>query len=119
MKYFVLLAGPGGTKPWDQMTAEEQEADLQRHHAFGQACEEREGVEIVSSEALDESAPTTMRTSADGEVVLTDGPFAEAAEGIGGYYVIDAPDLDVLVELLKVMPPYDMEIRPVLDMSGA
>jgi hypothetical protein len=46
---------------------------------------------------------------------VTDGPFAEAAEHIGGYYVLDAPDLDTVIELCKVLPDYDIEILPVLD----
>ena len=48
-------------------------------------------------------------------MTVTDGPFAEAAEQIGGYYVIDAPDLDTVVDLCRILPAYDIDIRPVLD----
>ena len=114
MKYFVLLASYGETSHWDDMTPEEQQVSMEQHGAFAQACAERDGVEIVSGEALtDASLATTLRTRG-GSFSVTDGPFAEAAEQIGGFYVIDAPDLDTLVELCRILPPYDIEIRPVV-----
>lgn len=116
MKYFVLLASDADG-PWDEMTPEAQGAELAKHGEFGEACEAREGVEIVGGEALgDGSMATTMRT-VDGEVTVTDGPFAEAAEQIGGFYILEAPDLDTVIELCKILPGYDMDIRPVLDMG--
>jgi hypothetical protein len=48
---------------------------------------------------------------------MTDGPYAEVVEGMGGFYLVEAPDLDVLVELLGELPPYDMQISPVVDVS--
>jgi hypothetical protein len=50
-------------------------------------------------------------------MTITDGPFAEVAEQIGGYYLLDAPDLDTVIELCRILPAYDIDIRPVLDMS--
>jgi len=114
MKYFVLLAGYGEMGPWDDLTPAEQEAGMAKHVAFDEACTERAGVEIVSAEALGGGdSATTLRTRG-GELAITDGPFAEAAEQIGGYYVLEAPDLDVVIELCRILPPYDIEIRPVL-----
>jgi hypothetical protein len=118
MKYFVLLAGYGELPLWDELTPEQQQAGMEQHHAFGRACEEREGVSIVAGEALgDASTATTLRTTAAHGMTVTDGPFAEAAEHIGGFYVLEAPDLDVVIELCKILPAYDIEIRPVLDMG--
>ena len=115
MKYFVLLAAMGERPPWEEMTAEDQEADMGRFVAFDEACAARDGVEILSGEALgDGSMATTLRTRA-GETTITDGPFAEAAEQIGGYYLLDAPDLDTVTGLCRILPPYDIDIRPVLD----
>jgi hypothetical protein len=115
VKYFVLLAGFGDMTAWDELTPEEQEAGLARHAAFDEACAARPNVEIVSAEALgDGSMATTLRTRG-GELTITDGPFAEAAEQIGGYYVLDAPDLDTVIELCGILPAYDIDIRPVLD----
>lgn len=115
MKYFILLASEGET-PWDELPPEAQEAEMAKHHAFDEACAARDGVEIVGGEALgDGSTATTLRTR-DGDVTVTDGPYAEAAEQIGGYYVMEAPDLDTVIDLCKILP-YDMDIRPVLDLS--
>jgi hypothetical protein len=116
MKYFVLLAGMGDGKPWDQLTPDEQEAEMAKHHAFGEACSAR-SVEIVSAEALGEGHTATTLRHRGGEMTVTDGPFAEAAEQIGGYYLLDAPDLDTVIELCRVLPPYDIDIRPVIDVG--
>lgn len=115
MKYFVLLAGFGEMKPWDELTPEEQEAGMAEHVAFDEACGARPDVDLVGGEALgDGSMATTLRTRG-GEMTVTDGPFAEAAEQIGGYYVVDAPDLDTVIELCRILPAYDIDIRPVLE----
>lgn len=118
MKYFVLLAGQGSdATPWEEQTPEQQQEEMAKHGEFGEACEARPGVEMLGGEALgDGSTATTLRT-ASGEMTITDGPFAEAAEQIGGYYVIEAPDLDTVIELCRILPPYDIEIRPVLDVG--
>lgn len=116
MKYFVLLAGDGEMPAWDELTPAEQEAGLAKHLAFDEACTARDGVEIVGGEALGATMATTLRTRG-GELTVTDGPFAEAAEGIGGFYVLEAPDLDTVIELCGVLPAYDIDIRPVLDIG--
>ncbi|MDQ3642262.1 MAG: YciI family protein [Actinomycetota bacterium] len=116
MKYFVLLAGQGET-PWDELTAEEQAAEMAKYDAFDEECRAHPTVTILGGEALgDGSMATTLRTQ-DGEMTITDGPFAEAAEQIGGFYLLEAPDLDTVIELCKILPPYDIDIRPVLDTS--
>ena len=115
MKYFVLLAGYGEMPTWDALSADEQEASMAKLVAFDEACAARSGVELLGGEALgDGSMATTLRTRG-GESTVTDGPFAEAAEHIGGYYLLDAPDLDTVIELCRVLPAYDIDIRPVLD----
>lgn len=115
MKYFILLAGYGEMPLWDALSAEEQEASMVKLAAFDEACAARPGVELLGGEALaDGSMATTLRTRG-GAMTVTDGPFAEAAEQIGGYYVLDAPDLDSVIDLCRVLPAYDIEIRPVFD----
>lgn len=117
VKYFILLAGYGETTPWAELSAEGQEAMMAEHYAFAEACEAREGVEMLGGEALDESSMATTLRTRSGEMTITDGPFAEAAEHIGGYYVLDAPDLETVIELCRVLPAYDIEIRPIVDIS--
>lgn len=98
------------------MTPEEQGAVMTRFEEFVAACSSEEGVSIEAGEALDgPETATVMRTKPDGSVALTEGPYAEVLEGLGGFYVVQAPDLDTLTGLLRIMPPYDMEIRPVVE----
>ena len=117
MKYFVLLAGYGEVPPFDELTEEEQQTAFAQFMAFDEACAAQSGVEIISGEALEDgSTATTLRTRG-GDLTITDGPFAEATEQIGGFYLIEAPDLDTITDLCGTLPPYDIEIRPAIDMG--
>lgn len=117
MKYFVLLAGFGELPVWEDLTEAEQEAQMGQLMAFDEACAARPEVDLLGGEALgDGTTATTLRTRG-GAMTTTDGPFAEAAEQIGGYYVLEAPDLDTVIDLCRALPPYDIEIRPVLDLG--
>jgi hypothetical protein len=68
--------------------------------------------------------PTTTATSVrvrDGKRLITDGPFAETREQLGGYYLIDAHDLDEALKIAERIPAAKhgtVEIRPVLEISG-
>ncbi len=117
MKYFILLAGDGDVGPWDQLTPEEQQQTMAKFGEFDEACSKQAGVEMLGGEALqDGSTATTLRTT-NGEMTITDGPFTEATEQIGGYFLIEAPDLDTMTALCRILPAYDIEIRPVVDMG--
>ncbi|KRF34287.1 YciI family protein [Nocardioides sp. Soil805] len=117
MKYLVLLIGDGEVKPWDEHTPDEQAATMERFRAFDEACAARPGVEVLAGEALaDAGTATTLRTRG-GRLEMTDGPYAEVVEGMGGFYLVEAPDLDVLVELLGELPAYDMQVSPVVDVT--
>ena len=68
--------------------------------------------------------PVAMATSVrvrDGKPLITDGPFAETREQLGGYYLIDTADLDEAIAIASRIPPAKkgtIEIRPVMDISG-
>jgi hypothetical protein len=68
---------------------------------------------------------TTVRTDPDGaDPVVVDGPYTEAKEVIGGFSVIDVPDLDAAIALARTWPALGLpgvavEIRPVVDHSGS
>lgn len=116
MKFLVLLIGDGSEKPWPDQTEDEQAAAMAKFGEFDEACAERDGVELLAGEALSASGDATvMRTSAEGDVALTDGPYAEVIEGMGGFYLLEAPDRDVVVDLLRVLPRYDIQIHPTID----
>jgi hypothetical protein len=61
------------------------------------------------------STATSIRTVDDGEATVTDGPFAETKEALGGYYLIDAPDLDAAIAVAKQVPATagGVEVRPI------
>ena len=115
MKYLVLLIGDGDEKPWPDQTEDEQAAAMAKFGEFDAACRARDGVEILAGEALADGAAMTVMRARAGKVTLTEGPYAEAVEGLGGFYLMDVPDLDVLVELLTELPPYDIQLSPVVD----
>ena len=68
--------------------------------------------------------PTSMATSVrlrEGKRVVTDGPFAETREQLGGYFLIDAPNLDEAIGIAERIPVARLgtvEIRPVLEIAG-
>lgn len=116
MKFFVMLAGYGEMPAWDELTPEQQQEGMAQHEAFGTACAEHPDAEMLAGEALaGGDAARTMRTRG-GVASVTDGPFAEVAEQIGGFYVIEAPDSATVEDLCRVLPAYDIEVRPILDM---
>jgi len=66
------------------------------------------------------STATSVRVR-DGKRLVTDGPFAETREQLGGYYLIDAANLDDAIRIAEKVPPAKfgtVEIRPVLEISG-
>lgn len=115
MKYLVLLIGDGELKPWPEHSSEEQAEVMQRFEAFHAAVAAREGVEILAGEALAGPAHATTVRTRGGTTTLTEGPYAEAVEQMGGFYLVETPDLDVLLELLRLLPPYDMQLSPAVD----
>jgi len=117
VRYLVLLMDDGAEKLWSEQTPEEQAATMVKFGEFDAACAARDGVEILAGEALaGPEAATTVRTR-DGRVQVSDGPYAEAVEGMGGFYLVEAPDLDVLLQLLRVLPAYDIQVSPAVDMG--
>ena len=118
MKYLVLLIGDGAVKKWSEHTEEEQAEAMGRFGEFDRACRDREGVELLAGEALSGPADATTLRTRGGRLQMTDGPYAEVIEGMGGFYLVEAPDLDVLVELLGILPAYDMQVSPVVDVAS-
>jgi hypothetical protein len=90
-------------------------AAMAKFGEFDAACRDRPGVELLAGEALSGSGDATVMRTTGGQVQLSDGPYAEVIEGMGGFYLVEAPDLDVLVELLGILPPYDIQISPAVD----
>jgi hypothetical protein len=72
---------------------------------------------LVAGDALEWIDSATTVRLRDGETMVTDGPFAETKEYLGGYYVIDVPDLDAALGWAAKLPHMDYgstEVRPVM-----
>ena len=57
---------------------------------------------------------TTIR-NANGKVTVVDGPFVEAKESVGGFSIIEAPDMAAALEIAKTWPGHGVEVRPIVD----
>ncbi len=115
MKYVVLVAmDPSG---WAAATPEERQGFFTAHQAFEAAVAEH-GTKLSGAALADADTATTLRAT-DGEWTVTDGPFAELTEQVGGFYFVDLPDLDTAIEACRQLPQsYAVEIRPVLHIEG-
>jgi hypothetical protein len=120
MKYMFSLFGPEGD--WEDTSPEEMKAVMDRWAAFSQ--ETIDAGAFVAGEALQESSTATSVRIPDApdsgdEPIVTDGPFAETKEQLGGYYVLDCRDLDEALAYAKRIPLFGgtVEVRPVMDLS--
>jgi hypothetical protein len=109
MQYLLLLYGDEGQAA--KMQPEDMGKIMGAYVAYTDALAASGG--LLGSNALH---PSPSATTVRGDSVL-DGPFAETKEQLGGYYLIDVPDLDAAVEWAKRCPAADggaVEVRPVM-----
>jgi hypothetical protein len=92
----------------------EWEAEAARHGEFAAVA----GDHIVAGAALHEPATATTVRVRDDEVLLTDGPYAEAAEIATGFYVLTAGDRDEAVKLAAMIPATAVQLRQLAGVSG-
>jgi hypothetical protein len=117
-KYLLLIYGD--ESGWENPSAEDWNRMMEAHGAFAQAVVSQGG-KILGGEALQ---PTATATSVRGEPavgqVVTDGPFVETKEALGGFYLIEADDLDQAIAFAKLCPAPagGVELRPIMDTSG-
>ncbi len=100
-------------------------SDSEREHCYVESAEltqqlNSSGQYLDASPLHSISTATSVRVR-DGKRLVTDGPFAETREQLGGYYLIDARDLDEAIRIAERIPPArfgTIEIRPVMEISG-
>jgi hypothetical protein len=80
----------------------------------GKWWEEHQAV-IKGGERLDVSKTATTVRRVNGQMRVFDGPFIEAKEQVGGYCLVDVPDLDEAIRLAKSWPMGDVEVRPTVE----
>lgn len=117
-RYVVLIAYE--RSEWDGADEETRDYYYRAHAAFSSYVDEH-GTEHASAALADPEHATTVRRAGrarDGDVVVTEGPFAETAEQVGGYYDVELPDLDHALTAASLLPAaYTVEIRPTISIT--
>ena|ERR1700722_1455609 len=91
---------------------EDLQGVMDAHMKFGENC----AASLRGGNALESTqSATSIRPGSGDEPVITDGPFAETKEALGGYYVIEADDLDAALAVAKQVPAAygGVEVRPI------
>ena len=112
MEYLALIyADEGG---WERLSDDEREAAYEQYAEFASAAREA-GVLGEGEELGPTSAATTVRVR-DGRQLVTDGPYAEVKESLGGYFILDCQSFDEAVSWAARIPAAShgaVEVRPV------
>jgi hypothetical protein len=117
MKYMLLIhqgtTPLPGTEAWDQLSQAEQGAVYAAYKELNETPGFTPGVQMQGPDVA-----TTVRV-ADGETLVTDGPFAELKEAVGGYCFVEADDLDGAIAVAAKIPAASMgggvEVRPIVE----
>jgi hypothetical protein len=118
MKYLCLIYDE--ERKLDAMSKSEADAFMGEYFAFTNQV--RESGHYVAGEALQPVKTATTVRVRDGRVLTTDGPFAETTEQLGGFYMIEARDLNEAIQVAAKIPSArigSIEVRPVVDFSQA
>jgi len=117
MKYILLIYG--NEKDWGALTPAQVQGRMGEYRVFTQSIQA--SGHMLGGDRLDSvSTATTVRVQ-DGKVVTTDGPYAETKEQLGGYYLIEAKDIDEAIEIAARLPGAKygaVEVRPVPPMPA-
>jgi hypothetical protein len=99
--YVVLL--PGDEAAWEATPPEQKQEMYAVHAEFAKRLAERGHKQVGGAELTHSREARVLRTDANGTQTVTQGPYAEAAEQLTGFYVIDSDDLDDLIECCKIL----------------
>jgi hypothetical protein len=116
MKYLCLIYE--NEKNWESKPQAESEAIMGEYFAF--TDEIRRNGKYIAGEALQPTHTATTVRVRNGKVSTTDGPFAETKEQLGGFYLIEAKDLNDAIQVAAKIPSARLgliEVRPVVDFS--
>ena len=113
MQYALLIYTP---EPTEEPSPETLAAEMAAYSAFTAHIRARGAMK--GGEALDSVATATTVRVVDGRTITTDGPFAETKETLGGFYLVEAADLDEAIAYAAMIPGArhgSIEVRPVWD----
>ncbi|MEA2376057.1 MAG: hypothetical protein QOD53_2520 [Thermoleophilaceae bacterium] len=113
MKYILQIYGAQTTPEFDSLSEDELGAVFEEYMAISRAPGVVGGDQLQPAETA-----TTVRVK-DGSTLTTDGPFADTKEVLGGYYLLEADDLDAAIELAARIPAARfggaVEVRPLVE----
>src|SRR6266851_3794733 len=114
MKYVLLF---GGTMEGvDQLEGAAREEALAAYEQSSKWFQKyTQAGKVVGGEELQGPSTATTVSRRNGKVTVTDGPFIEAKEVIGGFALVDVNDLDEALEMAKAWPGGPVEIRPIVE----
>ncbi len=116
MKYLCLIYE--NEKNWESLPPAESEAIMNEYFTFTDNI--RKNGKYVAGEALQPTATATTVRVRNGKVSTTDGPFAETKEQLGGFYLIEAKDLNDAIQVASRIPSArfgSVEVRPIMDFA--
>jgi len=114
---YILLIHDDETR-WQQYSEAEAGQIIERYTSFSESLAKSGAMR--SGERLHPSTNATTVRVRDGETVLSDGPFAETKEQLGGFYIVEAADLDEATKMAAQIPTAEtgcVEVRPVWEMG--
>jgi hypothetical protein len=114
VKYLLMIYGD--ERGFDQMSEDERKAVYEEYDAFANDMAAK-GKMVGGDELRPTTTATTVRVR-DGERLVTDGPFAETKEQLGGYFMVDVEDLDAAIEAAARIPGAktgSIEVRSVVE----
>jgi hypothetical protein len=117
MRFMLTLIGPEGG--WEDITPDQMAEEMRNWERFGK--EAVEGGAFIAGDGLQPTTEAkTVRGGRDEERVITDGPFAETKEQIGGFYLLECKDMDEALGWAHRVPIRDgaIEVRPVMDYAA-
>ncbi len=113
MKYVLLIYSQDAPERWAALSEAEQQAVMREYEAISREPGTLDGAQLQPAETA-----TTVRVE-NGATLTTDGPFAETKEVLGGYYAIDADDIDAALAVAARIPAARMggsvEVRPIVE----
>lgn len=116
MRYLLLIYDD--ETRWDELSEGEQKAILDEYWGLDDAL--RESGHYLASEPLQPTPLSTTVRVRDDKTVITDGPFAETKEQLGGFYMVDARDVDEAIAIAARIPSArsgTIEVRPILELT--
>ena len=117
MRYMLLIYDD--EKRWGKMSEQERGAIFRQYREFTESI--RQGGAFEAGAPLQPTSTATTVRGKNGKTVTTDGPFAETKEQLGGYYIVEAKDLDEAISIAARIPSVrvggSIEVRPIMEMG--